>query len=167
MTENLESLNLRIISNDVRGFTLDILEQLRTILPTVQAVSKDQVLSRDFIIEVGKQTMLSRDRGILLSTKPEIDFLMRLANTTQISKALLVCPKQGDKEYRIIALGSHQEIDRIRKALREPSMNAIVSQAEEDNHIGEKVSHERFRAEKSALLGLGKKSRTYPQVRRP
>ena len=59
------------------------------------------------------QTLKSSSDGSLLAKKPEVDLLLRLARTTQISEALAkVGYKKGEKRI-LIAAGKKGEVKRL------------------------------------------------------
>jgi tRNA threonylcarbamoyladenosine modification (KEOPS) complex Cgi121 subunit len=63
----------------------------------VQAVRGGSAKSAVFLEMLAAQTFLARAGNCMLAKKPEMDFLLRLAGTTQISRAI---DEEGAKEGR-------------------------------------------------------------------
>lgn len=60
----------------------------------VQTASAESATNGFFLEMIAAQTVQAKERGTLLARRPEIDFLLRLAGTSQISQAI---PEVGSK----------------------------------------------------------------------
>ncbi|HXW95091.1 MAG TPA: KEOPS complex subunit Cgi121 [Nitrososphaerales archaeon] len=70
----------------------------------VQAAKGDLVGNEAFAELLAAQTLQAESSGGLLANKPEIDFLLRLAGTTQISKAIRTAgANSGDSFVLVVA----------------------------------------------------------------
>jgi len=70
----------------------------------VQTVSSKSATNGFFIQMLAAQTLRAERSGCLLAKKPEIDFLLRLAGTNQISEAISrVGSKAGDPFVLVLA----------------------------------------------------------------
>ena len=70
----------------------------------VQTARPDGVKNEFFLEMLAAQTLHAEASGALLAKKPEVDFLLRLAGTTQISKAISqVGSRAGDPFLALIA----------------------------------------------------------------
>jgi tRNA threonylcarbamoyladenosine modification (KEOPS) complex Cgi121 subunit len=105
----------------------------------VQAAKGGLVRNEAFVELLAAQTLQAETAGGLLANKPEIDFLLRLAGTTQISRAIRDAgTKSGDKFVLVVA---------GRSTIRRPS----GIDGEELPRLGLTAS-ELGRIEKAALL---------------
>jgi len=101
-------------------FIMDI----RSIEPRVniQIVNTDNILGREHIIEIIKQTIEAKRRGVLLADKVEVDIILRLACVDQIEKAIEILGlKHGMNNATVIALGSYDILMQLGNRL-----NAII-----------------------------------------
>ena len=66
---------------------------------------KEGLIGNEVFVELlSAQTLQAQSSGGLLANKPEIDFILRLAGTTQISRAIGdVGAKSGDKFVLVVA----------------------------------------------------------------
>lgn len=63
-----------------------------------------QTVSNGMVIEMlAAQTLKSAESGELLAKKPEIDFLLRLAGTAQISSAIAYVGAKKGRPYIVVA----------------------------------------------------------------
>ena len=70
----------------------------------MQAMKRGLVANEVFVELLAAQTLQAESSGGLLAKKPEIDFLLRLAGTTQISRAIKEAgAKSGEKFVLVIA----------------------------------------------------------------
>jgi tRNA threonylcarbamoyladenosine modification (KEOPS) complex Cgi121 subunit len=70
----------------------------------VQAAKRGLAGNEVFIELLAAQTLQAESSGGLLANRPEIDFLLRLAGTTQISKAIREAGvKAGDQFVLVVA----------------------------------------------------------------
>ena len=79
----------------------------------VQAARGGLAANELFVELVAAQTFQAGSSGALLANKPEIDFLLRLAGTTQISKALKDAGAKSGEPFVLVVAG--------RGALKRPS----------------------------------------------
>jgi tRNA threonylcarbamoyladenosine modification (KEOPS) complex Cgi121 subunit len=69
----------------------------------VQAVRASSAKNEFFLEMLAAQTFQAQTTGTLLAKKPEIDFLLRLAGTTQIAKAIRDQGAKGDEPFLAVA----------------------------------------------------------------
>ncbi|MDA4120690.1 MAG: KEOPS complex subunit Cgi121 [Thaumarchaeota archaeon] len=63
----------------------------------------------EFFVEMlAAQTLRAGSVGSLLARKPEMDFLLRLAGTTQISKAIKLCGSTKGEPFLIVVAGPRE-----------------------------------------------------------
>lgn len=81
--------NIPVMATCAAGPDID-LDALRHELPTIwiQAVDSRYVLDENHLRRIVEVTMAAKDTGNMLGRRPEIDLLLRLAQTTQISAAI-------------------------------------------------------------------------------
>jgi len=109
----------------------------------VQAVKGGLARNEAFVELLAAQTLHAESSGGLLANKLEIDFLLRLAGTTQISRAIgNAGAKNGDK-FLLVAAGR-------RKIVRPSAIEATVLPRQE------LTVSELERIEKAALLNAEK-----------
>jgi len=110
-----EISKLRI--NDMDEF----IRNIRTINTRVamQAIDARFVAGKEHVLSILQQSLQAKKRGTMLSNRIEIDILMRLACTNQISKALGdIGLKDGINNVLIIALGKIRDLRVVEKHLR-------------------------------------------------
>ncbi len=71
----------------------------------VQAVNGDAAKNLWFIELLAAQTLQAESSGSLLAKKPEIDFLLRLAGTTQISRAIKRHGARAGEPFLLVVAG--------------------------------------------------------------
>jgi tRNA threonylcarbamoyladenosine modification (KEOPS) complex Cgi121 subunit len=79
----------------------------------VQAAKGGLVGNEVFIELLAAQTLQAESSGGLLANKPEIDFLLRLAGTTQISRAIRDAGARSGDQFVLVVAG--------RSTIRRPS----------------------------------------------
>ena len=79
----------------------------------VQAAKAGLAGNEVFVELIAAQTLQAESSGGLLAKKPEIDFLLRLAGTTQISRAIREAGAKSGDEFIVVVAG--------RSALTRPS----------------------------------------------
>ena len=78
----------------------------------VQA-AKGEVAGNEVFVELlAAQTLQAESSGGLLAKRPEIDFLLRLAGTTQISRAIAEAGAKSGDQFLVVVAG--------RRAVRRP-----------------------------------------------
>lgn len=114
----------------------------------VQAVNADLVAGIQHIMGVLQQSIEAKKRGVLLSKRIEIDILLRLACTGQISKAVIdIGLKDGMNNVLVIAIGKINHLKEFRKY--------ITANYGINNNILQKPSKKRMKII-SSLHGIGK-----------
>ena len=74
----------------------------------VQAVRAAPHTNEFFLEMLAAQTFQAESSGNLLAKKPEIDFLLRLAGTTQIADAIRVAGARGGEPFVVVAAGGSE-----------------------------------------------------------
>ncbi len=117
-------------------FIMDI----RSIEPRVniQIVNTDNILGREHIIEIIKQTIEAKRRGVLLADKVEVDIILRLACVDQIEKAIEILGlKHGMNNATVIALGSYDILIQLGNRL-----NAIIDSINASSRRNDYYKHD-------------------------
>jgi tRNA threonylcarbamoyladenosine modification (KEOPS) complex Cgi121 subunit len=85
----------------------EIKEKLVAMNPkSLVQTAKAEASSNEFLVEMlAAQTMHAESTGNLLAKKPEIDFLLRLGGTTQISRAISEWGAKGGGDFLVIVAG--------------------------------------------------------------
>lgn len=79
----------------------------------VQAVRADATTNGFFVQMIAAQTLRANGTPNLLARKPEVDLLLRLAGTTQISRAIdLIGTKKG-KPFLLVIAGPRKELGNL------------------------------------------------------
>jgi hypothetical protein len=74
----------------------------------VQAVRRTSAGNELFVELLSAQTLQAESSGGLLAKKPEIDFLLRLAGTTQISRAIKQAGAKPGEGYILVVAGRRE-----------------------------------------------------------
>ena len=74
----------------------------------VQAVSDGSAANASFVEMVAAQTIRAQRSGSLLARRPEVDFLLRLAGTSQISKAIRENGAVDGKPFLLVVAGTER-----------------------------------------------------------
>ncbi len=72
----------------------------------IQAVAEDSADNEFFVEVIAAQTMRAQASGTLLARKPEVDLLLRLAGTTQISKAIREKGARAGEPFLLVVAGA-------------------------------------------------------------
>jgi tRNA threonylcarbamoyladenosine modification (KEOPS) complex Cgi121 subunit len=85
----------------------EVKERLRSELrgSLVQTLSASAVQNVAYLEMVAAQTLHALKVGGLLARKPEVDFLMRVASTSQISDAIRSAGARGGEPYVLVVAG--------------------------------------------------------------
>ena len=75
------------------------------VVQTTRASAADNEL---FVEMLAAQTLKAKDTGSLLAKKPEIDFLLRLAGTTQISRSIKQKGARDGSRFLVIVAGNSE-----------------------------------------------------------
>src|SRR2546425_11549133 len=111
----LEGTEVACFLLEGRGEWEDLKAKLTKSFPDLlfQLVDARSGSNERFVRLVTAQTLKASGDGALLARKPEVDLLLRLARTTQISEALArVGYKRGEKRI-LIAAGKKEEVGRL------------------------------------------------------
>jgi tRNA threonylcarbamoyladenosine modification (KEOPS) complex Cgi121 subunit len=111
----------------------------------VQAVNTRSASNEFFVEMICAQTLRAASSGALLARKAEIDLLLRIAGTTQISDAISKTGAKRGEPFLIIAAGEGGSM----KALRAPAGWRRLSRAD----LSEAESR---RVEQAALLNAAR-----------
>ena len=95
---------------------------------------------------IAEQTLRARRSGALLASKPEVDLLLRLAGTSQISEAIERTGHQALGKRILVAAGPAEDVDELRRLLAKDKRYRLIE--------GEALGAEGLMmVEKAALLG--------------
>lgn len=112
----------------------------------IQVVKMKRPLGARAVRMIAMQTLRARKSGALLADRPEVDLLLRLAGTDQITMALKTHGYKAAGTKLLAAAGPQGEVDRLRKQL---SGNGRYTVREEDEADEEGLAA----VETAALLG--------------
>jgi tRNA threonylcarbamoyladenosine modification (KEOPS) complex Cgi121 subunit len=103
-----------------RGTEEGILKELRAPRQgvVIQIVSLPRRPVESEVAMIAEQTGRAMRRGSLLAEKPEVDLLLRLAGTTQITEAISRRGYRGKGRRFLIAFGDLDGVASLKKALR-------------------------------------------------
>jgi tRNA threonylcarbamoyladenosine modification (KEOPS) complex Cgi121 subunit len=79
----------------------------------VQTVDQAAVTSERLVEMLGEQTLEASRTGGPLAKKPEVDFLMRLAGTTQIARAIQEVGVKRGSDFLLLVFGDEAEIVKL------------------------------------------------------
>jgi tRNA threonylcarbamoyladenosine modification (KEOPS) complex Cgi121 subunit len=146
-----ESLTLALFIVRVRrGDEERFLSRLREALPRlfIQLLSMRGPPNRRQIEMIVNQTVRSMAGRSLLAARPEIDLLLRMAGTTQISEAIRKVGYKAGGVKVVVAIGSGRELRKIQRlADEEPATYERICSAELTSSDLETI-------ERAALLGI-------------
>jgi len=84
----------------------------------MQAINADFAAGKEQVLSISQQSLQAKKKGTMLSKRIEIDMLLRLACTNQISKALDdIGLKDGINNVLIIAIGKISDLKAVQKHL--------------------------------------------------
>ena len=149
MGENSDSTISALAEVDAETAESDLLT-LRSRHPklVIQMVSMAHIPSTWALRMIAAQTLRARKMKCLLAAKPEVDLLLRVAGTSQISEAMEKSGYKAKGKRLLIATGGEAEMKALRKALSK--MPAYSAREEETG----KPDKEGMQAvERAALLG--------------
>lgn len=112
----------------------------------IQVVKMKRPLGARTVRMIAMQTLRARKSGALLAERPEVDLLLRLAGTDQITMALKTHGYKAAGTKLLAAAGPQGEVDRLRTQL---SGNGRYTVREEDEADEEGLAA----VETAALLG--------------
>ncbi|MGP8125160.1 MAG: KEOPS complex subunit Cgi121 [Nitrososphaerales archaeon] len=79
----------------------------------VQAVSAAAASNGSYVEMIAAQTLRADGTPSLLARKPEVDLLLRLAGTTQISRAIERIGAKKGKPFLLVVAGSARRLSRM------------------------------------------------------
>ncbi|HXW37711.1 MAG TPA: KEOPS complex subunit Cgi121 [Nitrososphaerales archaeon] len=111
----------------------------------IQAVRPGCIENETLGEMLGEQTAMAKKTGALLAKTPEIDLLLRVAGTRQISEAIKEIGTRRKEGQTILALGAERDLSELEKetGIRGRVKSRPLSEEELD------------RVERAALLSVG------------
>lgn len=102
------------------GKNYELLNLIRKKFPDllVEGISPRYVLSLSHATRIVKISMLSQQRGILLSKKIQTDILLRFAGTTQINNAIRNVGIESDDNFVLVSVGSKSSEKKLTKFVK-------------------------------------------------
>ena len=88
----------------------------------IQTAAVEMATNELYVEMLVAQTYSAIEAGKMLARKKEVDLLLRLAGTTQISAAIAKAGAKGGKPFLLIIAGSADDV-----AAAEPELRAIVT----------------------------------------
>ena len=125
------------------------LRGLRSEFPrlVIQVVSMNVLPSAAAVRMIAAQTMRAERTGALLAAKPEVDLLLRLAGTNQITVALEKNGYRAKGTKMLVAAGTKKELSELSKKLSKMRGYALREDGDNDERNLRMV-------ESAALLGI-------------
>jgi tRNA threonylcarbamoyladenosine modification (KEOPS) complex Cgi121 subunit len=88
----------------------------------IQLVSMKKLPSAKAVLMIAAQTLRARDTGSLLTAKPEVDLLLRLSGTSQITVALKKNGYMSGGLKMLVAAGTEEQVQKLKEELlRKPA----------------------------------------------
>ena len=116
----------------------------------VQLMSMKRRPNRRAVEMIALQTLRAAKKGSMIATKPEVDLLLRLAGTAQISEAIeRVGYRAGGRRF-LVAVGNEEMVKRLEAALTSSERGRNYRPVPEER-LDERGSE---MVESAALLGL-------------
>jgi tRNA threonylcarbamoyladenosine modification (KEOPS) complex Cgi121 subunit len=84
---------------------------------TIQLVVMERLPGAGALLMIAAQTLRAKETGSLLADKPEVDLLLRLAGTSQITEALQKHGYGARGAKMLVAVGSNKDVERLRREL--------------------------------------------------
>lgn len=104
--------NFTVFIDNPARFLMDIKGMDDTL--HIQVVNTDNILGREHVVEVVKQSIEAEKRKILLAERVEMDMLLRLACTDQIARAIeVVGLRHGINDAMVIAWHRYDALVRL------------------------------------------------------
>ena len=93
----------------------NFLEDLRKEFPkiAIQILSADAVYNPEHLKWVVRQSWLAKERGIMLAKRVELDILMRVAVSSQISDAIEIAGAKRNHRFIVIGIGAENELQNL------------------------------------------------------
>jgi tRNA threonylcarbamoyladenosine modification (KEOPS) complex Cgi121 subunit len=99
----------------------------------IQLVSMKKPPSAKAVSMIGEQTLRAKETGALLADRPEVDLLLRLAGTSQISEGLKKSGYRSGGKIMLVAAGKEKDIERFRRVLSKHNAYSLREEGEMDN----------------------------------
>ena len=113
----------------------------------VQALAPESAGNERLLEMLGAQTLLAAETGSPLARKREVDFLLRVAGTTQIAEAIKIAGVAPGKPFVLVLGGDESQLARLERT---------DAASWERLERSEPSSEDMARLEKSALLDAEK-----------
>jgi tRNA threonylcarbamoyladenosine modification (KEOPS) complex Cgi121 subunit len=101
---------------DAEALKKEISQALPRLL-LVQVASSDSVRNEAFVELLAWQTLWAGSSGSLLAKTPEMDLLLRLSGTSQISEAIRKTGARKHRQNVLILAGEQGQLDRLHRVL--------------------------------------------------
>lgn len=79
----------------------------------VQTVDVKAATNGAYVDMIAAQTLLADGTDCMLARKPEVDFLLRLAGTTQISRAIEEVGAKKGRPFLLVVAGSSEQLAEV------------------------------------------------------
>jgi len=109
----------------------------------IQVVAAETGSNERFFRMIAAQTLFAMRNRSLLARKPELDLLLRLGGTTQISEALAKVGYRKGSRSILVAVGTRRDLNRLMRSVKEHGVRL------EESRLSKK---EMMRIEEAAVL---------------
>ncbi len=113
--KNIELFEFKKIKSVDNDFLLSIRTEFPDLL--IQAVASNFILNRDHAKKIISISILAKKHRMLLSKKLEVDILLRLAGTTQITDAIKNIGIRKNQNFLLIAIGKKLLLNRLHQSI--------------------------------------------------
>jgi tRNA threonylcarbamoyladenosine modification (KEOPS) complex Cgi121 subunit len=113
---------------------------------TIQLVVMKRLPDAGAVLMIAAQTLRAKETGSLLAAKPEVDLLLRLAGTSQITEALQKHGYSAQGAKMLVAAGPNKDVERLRRELSSSTPYRVLERERVDDEDLDMV-------EVAALLG--------------
>ena len=113
--KNIELFEFKKIKNVDNDFLLSIRTKFPDLL--IQAVSSNFILNKEHAKKIISLSILAKKHSMLLSKKLEVDILLRLAGTTQITDAIKNIGIRKNQNFLLIAIGKKLFLNRLHQSI--------------------------------------------------
>lgn len=127
----------------------DLARRVRKAFPGLLVQTADtSVASSERLVEmIGEQTFSAGEAGSPLAKKPEMDLLLRLAGTTQISRAIHEAGVRRGKDFLLVVMGDEPDLVRF-ESVEAPEWGRLPRRQLDEDDL--------HRIERAALLNAEK-----------
>jgi tRNA threonylcarbamoyladenosine modification (KEOPS) complex Cgi121 subunit len=98
----------------------------------IQMVGMKRMPSSRAVLMIAAQTLRAVDTDSLLAAKPEVDLLLRLAGTSQITVALRKHGYMAEGAKMLVAAGPKRDVERLRRELSGSTSYRVLESEEMD-----------------------------------